>query len=765
MLCCLNPDCEKPINQETDKFCQSCGTELISLLRHRYKIVKPLGQGGFGKTYLAEDTDKLQRPCVVKQLFYQGQSSNANQKIVQLFMREAEQLDQLKANQQIPDLLAYFEEDGFLYLVQEYIDGQDLLKELQQEGPLSEAKIEALLLDLLPVLAFIHEKGVVHRDLKPENIMRRKKDGRLMLIDFGVARQISMSQLTVTGTKVGSPGYFSVEQFAEGKATGSSDLYSIGATSFHLLTGQYPGELWTMQGYGWVNNWQEHLPHAIDSKLSAIINKLLQIKAEDRYQTANEVLSDLAKNPDPETDSAENLRQYEAELRRAIRSVYPLDDYVREGLKQLQQSLGLLDAEVARIEQPILKQAEANRQEQLKQQLEAQRQTEARQQEQLRQEAETQRQEQLKQQALVRKQAQQTPTPSPLSPVLQKKNRRQFLTLAAFGSVGLGSVLVWEIIKNSQRDLTTSESPSLDLGPLSESPSPDPSPSSESASSLKSFEYEVVSVDETGAISNRSQKQAQFFAEELDSSTTLEMVKIPGGTFTMGSLEGKPERDDDEGPQHEVTLSLLYLGKYPVTQAQWEAIMGSNPSKFKGANRPVEKVSWNDAVEFCQKLSQKHGKDYRLPSEAEWEYACRGETTTPFYFGETITTDVANYRGTDFDFLGKTIPGNYASGPKGEYREQTTDVGSFPPNTFGLYDMHGTIWEWCQDTWHDNYTGAPTDGSAWVDDKEARRITRGGSWIEPPGHCRSASRGGYLPSHRINFVGFRVALLAPRILQ
>lgn len=311
MLCCLNPDCQKPLNQDIDKFCQSCGAELITLLRHRYKITKPLGQGGFGKTYLAEDTDKLKRPCVVKQLFYQGQSSNANQKIVELFMREAEQLDQLKANQQIPDLLAYFEDNGFLYLVQEYVDGQDLLKELQKKGPFSEAKVEALLRDLLPVLAFIHKKGVVHRDLKPENIMRRREDGRLMLIDFGVARQISMSQLTTTGTKVGSPGYFAVEQFAEGKATASSDLYSIGATAFHLLTGQYPGNLWTMEGYGWVNSWQDHLSHTINTKLVAILDKLLQIRAEDRYQSADEVLVNL--------DQAEIQRQAEAQQQAHLR--------------------------------------------------------------------------------------------------------------------------------------------------------------------------------------------------------------------------------------------------------------------------------------------------------------------------------------------------------------------------------------------------------------------------------------------------------------
>lgn len=240
MIYCLNPDCEKPLNQDNGKYCQSCGTELILLLRHRYKIIQPLGRGGFGKTYLAEDTDKLNQVCVIKQLFYQGQSSSANQKIVELFMREAEQLDRLKANQQIPDLIAYFKDGEYLYLAQEYVDGQDLLKELHQQGQFGESKIKELFLELLPILEFIHERGVIHRDLKPDNIMRRREDGRLFLIDFGVARQTSMSQKTFTGTKVGSPGYFAVEQFSEGKATASSDLYSLGATAFHLLTGKYP---------------------------------------------------------------------------------------------------------------------------------------------------------------------------------------------------------------------------------------------------------------------------------------------------------------------------------------------------------------------------------------------------------------------------------------------------------------------------------------------------------------------------------------------
>jgi formylglycine-generating enzyme required for sulfatase activity len=147
-----------------------------------------------------------------------------------------------------------------------------------------------------------------------------------------------------------------------------------------------------------------------------------------------------------------------------------------------------------------------------------------------------------------------------------------------------------------------------------------------------------------------------------------------------------------------------------------------------------------------------------LPSEAEWEYACRAGTETPFYFGETITTDLANYRGTDWEYQGKVYPGNYGTGPKGEFREQMTTVGNFPSNSFGLYDMHGNVWEWCADHWHDNYDDAPTDGSAWLtEDKDDSRLLRGGSWDYFPGNCRSAFRGNYSPGVQSHSVGFRVA--------
>ncbi|NET72047.1 MAG: formylglycine-generating enzyme family protein, partial [Sphaerospermopsis sp. SIO1G2] len=232
---------------------------------------------------------------------------------------------------------------------------------------------------------------------------------------------------------------------------------------------------------------------------------------------------------------------------------------------------------------------------------------------------------------------------------------------------------------------------------------------------------------------------------------SLEMVKIPGGSFIMGSPESEKDRDDDEGPQRRVTVPSFFIGRYQLTQEQYQAIMGSNHSYFKGSKRPVEQVSWDDAVKFCQRLSQKTGKSYRLPSEAEWEYACRAGTTTPFYFGESITPDLVNYNGN--------FP--YGDAPKGQYRQQTTDVGSFPPNAFGLYDMHGNVWEWCLDNWVDNYNNAPTDGSA-VTSQSNSILLRGGYWGYYARNCRSAYRYSYARNGRRYYLGFRVVVVFSR---
>jgi formylglycine-generating enzyme required for sulfatase activity/uncharacterized protein with von Willebrand factor type A (vWA) domain len=281
---------------------------------------------------------------------------------------------------------------------------------------------------------------------------------------------------------------------------------------------------------------------------------------------------------------------------------------------------------------------------------------------------------------------------------------------------------------------------------------------------LSQFSFDVVTVNARGKIIKREQRQAQYFIENLPDGVTLEMVAIPGGAFLMGSPESEKESLDSERPQHEVTVQPFFMGKYPVTQAQWRAVanlpqinreLDPDPSRFKGDERPVEKISWYEAVEFCDRLSKYVGKKYRLPSEAEWEYACRAGTTTPFHFGETITPELANYNGNY----------TYCSGSTGEYRKQTTPVGRFQiANAFGLFDMHGNVWEWCADCWHRNYEGAPSESIVWKSDNDNQHMLRGGSWLHIPGHCRSAYRYYVGPDLRYVYLGVRVVVSVASIL-
>lgn len=226
---------------------------------------------------------------------------------------------------------------------------------------------------------------------------------------------------------------------------------------------------------------------------------------------------------------------------------------------------------------------------------------------------------------------------------------------------------------------------------------------------------------------------ADGFTDDLN-GVKLEMVYIPGGTFKMGSPKGSGY--DTERPQHDVTVPAFYIGKFQVTQAQWKAVMGSDPSHFKGDDLPVESVSWEEAKQFCQKLQQLTKKAYRLPSEAEWEMACRAGTTG--------------------DYAGNLDEMAWYSKNSGS---KTHPVGKKKPNAFGLYDMHGNVWEWCEDVWHDDYKGAPTDGSAWLSGGDSsRRVVRGGSWSIINGNCRSALRDGFAPGFHVSLIGVRVVV-------
>ncbi len=272
--------------------------------------------------------------------------------------------------------------------------------------------------------------------------------------------------------------------------------------------------------------------------------------------------------------------------------------------------------------------------------------------------------------------------------------------------------------------------------------------------SLNTFEFLFPMVDQFGCITKRYKKKARFFFQELD-TIALEMVYIPEGSFLMGSTEG----DNDEKPQHLVSVKSFFIGKYPITQSQWKKVaslpkinldLDPEIAFFSGDDLPIEQVSWLDAVEFCKRLSAKTGYNYRLPTEAEWEYAARAGSTTAFAYGDTVTSRLVNYDGSSpYGLAKKTI-----------YRHSTTKVGSLAnPNSFGLYDMHGNVWEWCQDVWHDNYVGAPTDGSAWeIGEKPKLRVLRGGSWDYVAYGCRSAFRDRATDHIKSPFNGLRVVL-------
>jgi formylglycine-generating enzyme required for sulfatase activity len=611
MQICQNPNCSNPFNPKTATYCLSCQENNFGeTLRNRYRVLRLLGEGGFSRTYAAEDVDRLNAPCVIKQFFPQVQGTGQRAKAAKFFKEEAFRLYDLGENHsQIPRLLAYFEQGSSLYLVQEFIIGKTLLEELQNQA-YSETEIRQLLADLLPVLDFVHKHNVIHRDIKPENIIRRDSDKKPVLIDFGGAKQVTQTSLARQATAIYTLGYAPIEQMA-GFACQASDLYALGVTCVRLLTqdlpfqddyGQLQDHLYDAMNAKWL--WTERLQIKrinISEELRQILDKLLQHFANDRYQSAMDILDALN---------------------------------------------------------------------------------------------------------------------SPKSPV---------------------------VIKFSPFTQQALIPPPPELPAKITVPLPP----------LYNFDFYVITVDTSGREVNRDRRNTKYFAEELGRNTTLEMVSIPSGHFIMGSLSC--EGDDDERPQHQVIVPPFFMGKYPITQLQWRTVLAlpqikqplhPNPSKFKGANLPVENVSWYEAVEFCARLSVKTGRQYRLPSEAEWEYACRGGTSTSFHFGETITSDLINCSGSD----------TYSVEPKSRFRKETTNVGYFEvANAFGLYDMHGLVWEWCADSWHNNYHGAPTNGSVWEDggDKH-RRVLRGGAWNFSAELCRSASRSWNEADGGLRICGFRV---------
>ncbi len=334
----------------------------------------------------------------------------------------------------------------------------------------------------------------------------------------------------------------------------------------------------------------------------------------------------------------------------------------------------------------------------------------------------------------------QPPPPEALTSLVSSRGRLKPIDRAAFlklmGLGGFGAISLFVLPRIFQYPENKATTPKIGSGTMAKP---------------TTIQFTSVKFNDRGDIIDIPNARAQVFQAELGNGIFLTTVEIPAGEFMMGAPPGEAGRMAQEQPQHRVKVPRFYLGQTQVTQAQWAALFPGTPVGARGNDRlPVHSINWLDAIAFCQLLSQKTGHQYRLPTEAEWEYACRGNTTTPFAYGDTIITSVANYNGEH----------PYGQAPKGEFRQQVTPVAKFPPNLFGLYDMHGNVWEWCLDEWFENYHGAPTDGSARGDidlrNGDRLRVVRGGSWFSHGQICRAASRTGLFGLFRHDNYGLRV---------
>ena len=681
----------------------------------RYQPIRILGAGGFGTAFLCHDQDR-NAVVVVKTLHDATLEQNV--------FREAHVLKDL-SHPAIIRIRAVAYCDKALkvrpYIVMDYFPGESLESRIQNDGTL---KIEDLLLIARQIahgMRFAHQKNIFHRDLKPDNVLVCKAGDswKVKIIDFGLAlrkQTIETSTAarsaghTILGDSVaGTIKYAPPEQMGEMKGVKPgpySDVYSFGKLCcYALFKTTEPIE----------RHWNT-VPESIRLDVREMLDKCRDGELQHRFPSFEPVLKVLdALDPMQAQRKKEGEASQKADLERKHREQEETEK------KQQNQEEARQKAESERkrreeedAERKRLALVRRQQEEDTRQQAELER--KRREQEEKRQQND---QDQRRQEDIRQKRWNKPPKEwlgvgviSFLEDVRQKAwNRTPKLWLRVVG-VGFISFLALFVCVIGFRNSLK-----------------------ENKSDLKA----AIPQKPKAAIPQKP--KAAVPQKPLD----MKFVWIPPGTFLMGSPKEEKERRDNE-TQHKVTLSKgFYMGVHLVTQEQWQAVMDKNPSSFKGEeNLPVETVSWNDCQDFIEKLRKKDKKAYRLPTEAEWEYACRAGTKTPFWFGETISTDQANYNGDNA----------YGNGKKGVYRQKTTPVGAFPANAYGLHDMHGNVWQWCQD-WFGDYPQNDVIDPQGADTGKYRML-RGGSWDYNPQNCRSAYRNGYEPGLRLNYCGLRV---------
>ena len=593
----------------------------------KYRIIKKLGQGGFGITYLAENT-LLEGKVAIKEFFFKEYCerddatchvtipTTGNREIVerfkQKFIKEAKTIFRLN-HPNIVRIHDVFEENDTAYYVMDYIDGESLDDMVKRRGAIPEAEALGYVKDAACALEYIHSKNINHLDIKPGNLMRRKEDGRVLVIDFGVAKQYDAvtSEGTTTTPVCISPGYSPVEQYSKNDVqtfSPQSDVYALAATLFKLLTGNTPLEATKIQYMG--------LPVA---------------KLQEKHISLP-VISAIAMAMKGRHERTQSIAEFVGNLNSDDTIVIP--DLVEAERKHKETE-----------EKAAKEKAETERK---------------------------------------RKEAEEKTAKEKAEGERKRKRKRLWksIVVAIVIEATIAIVALWQVNKDT---------------PI-----------------IKTFYANGVSFD---------------------------MVEVKGGTSRMGATsEQGSDADSDEKPVHSVTLSSFYIGKTEVTQALWKAVMGCNPSELKGDNLPVECVSWDDCQEFIRKLNSLTGQNFRLPSEAEWEFACRGGNKSRGY----------KYSGSNYNDI------DYVAWYAGNSGDKTHPVATKLPNELGIYDMSGNVWEWCNDWCGDYTSGAQTNPKG--PDNGYYRVFRGGSLCGSARDCRSSNRFNYYPTVCGSDIGLRLAL-------
>ena len=707
-----------------------------------YELVRVLGFGGFGMTYLGFDHN-LDKAVAIKEYLPSDIATRTSDNSV---VPQASQfrddfewglgrfLDEARAlarfdHRHIIKVHRFFEAHGTAYIVMEYAEGETLSAFLERKGTLKEAELKAILYPLLDGLEVVHGADFLHRDIKPGNIIIRDEDNSPVLLDFGSARQ-AIGTRSRSVTSIITPGYAPIEQYSSRGDQGPwTDIYALGGVCYRALTGEVPDDATDRMRNDPIIPVVERCARQASAKFLSAIDWALTVDEGGRPQIIAEW---RAKLEGREKTTSAPLEEEDQE-RDDAPPVHPPKNPKGKLFAVVACLFALLIGGVYYYQYEYL----LNQRRQTQEAVEA--------------EAVRERAERVS--ALLSGAAKDMAADRLTSPAGANAWEKYQAVLELVPGHVVATAGLDRIIR---RYVSKFESAlgRKDFDKAGEYMSrirmvhADAPVLSEMADRLSAVrQAEVERQREAEAAARALQRPSRRFK---DCAECPLMIGVPAGSFTMGSPSGEYGRDSDEGPQHLVRIGYGFaVGVYEVTFSEWEACVsdggcnGYRPDDrgWGRGNRPVINVSWEDAESYVGWLSAKTGESYRLLSESEWEYVARAGTETKYSWGNEIGDNLGNC---------------YGCGSRWDY-EQTATVGSYSANSFGLYDVHGNVWEWVQDCYNDNYRRAPSDGSAWESGDCSERVLRGGCWFDKPSLLRSAGRGRLTTGRRGSFIGFRVA--------